>query len=453
MKWRLPVTRGALLLMETLWIYALLGFLLAVAADEITLSLLGVAAVVFLSFLISRALEQSDLDLGLVRIWGIALSLLIFYAIVRVDFFGDWRFWDFSWADKLFAGTSEATRGHVAAVFGIPLLWIFWMRGIARGQEPPSFDSIVRTFAFGVVVIAFIQLLPNAGDTPEAVGLVTVPYIATGLLAIGLAQAARAEEDSGRSFSITWVASVGGAVLLLSAIALIFVLLDFSAMATGLGIAAKGLGQAILLMLWPFLWVLTQMLSGVAGLIQWFFGTGEQFTPEVPPPQAVEGSDESPLGQLPTWVWEIVRGGLILLFFAIVVAWLALVFRRNRKRKKTGDQTESTYEEGRIAAELGGLFGSLLGRLRPNLHFGDRTEPVRRLYADVLEAGAKRGVSREPAQTPLEFAPRLDGAFAAPTPGRITAVFDEVRYGSITVSPEEVKRLRDEWETLQKENR
>ncbi len=451
MKWRLPVTRGALLLMETLWIYALLGFVLAGVTDDSSLSILGVAAVVFISYLISRAFEQSDMELGVVRVWGTALSLLVFYAIVRIDLFGDWRFWDFSWADRFIADASAATRGHTASVFGIAFLWIFWMRGLARGQQPMGFDSIVRTFASGVAIMAIVQLLPNPEDTPAAVGLVAVPYIAVGLLAIGLAQAARAEEEYGRSFSGTWVAAVGGAVILLSAVALIFVLLDFSEMATGLGIAAKGLGQAFLLVLWPVLWILSQVFAGIADAIHWFFGTGEPFTPEVPPPQAAEGNDEFSLGQLPAWFWDIVRSVLILLFLALVVAGAALVFRRNRKRKGSGDEAESTYEEGRIAAELGGLFGSLLGRLRPNLHFGDRTEPVRRLYADVLEAGAKRGVSRGPAQTPLELAPRLDQIFAAPTPGRITAVFDEARYGSIAVSAEDIKRLRSEWEALQKE--
>ncbi len=453
MKWRLPLTRGALLLMETLWIYALVAFLLSVVADDITLSLPGVAAVVFISFLISRALERSELDLGLVRIWGIGLSFLIFYAIVRIDLFDDWRLWDFSWADRLFANTSAATSSNTAGTYGIPLLWIFWMRGLAHGQQPASFDSIVRTFASGVVIIALVQLLSGGVDTPDAVGIITVPYIGLGLLAIGLAQAARAEEELGRSFSGTWVVAVGGSVLLLSSIALIFVFLDFSAMATGLGVAAEALAQGIAILLWPLIWAMAQFFAAIAAVIHFIFGTGEPFNPEPLPGPPAGGDDDVTSFKLPGWIWDVARGVLVFLFLSIVVAGVALMFRRNRKRQRSGDQAESIYEEGRLNAELGDLLGSLLGRLKPNLHFGDKTESVRRLYAELLDAGARRGVTRKPAQTPLELAPSLDRAFAAPTPGRITTVFDQARYGDIAVSAEDLKRLREEWQILQKENR
>jgi len=57
-------------------------------------------------------------------------------------------------------------------------------------------------------------------------------------------------------------------------------------------------------------------------------------------------------------------------------------------------------------------------------------------------------VERQAAETPLELAPRLDMAFAAETPARITSVFDEVRYGGATPPEDEVRRLREEWEGL-----
>ena len=455
MNWNAPLTRGALLLMETLWIYALVAFVVAVIADNAggdTVSILGVAAIVSISYLISRALEQSELELGLVRIWAVGLSFLLFYAIVRLDFFNDWRLWDFGWADKLFADASAVTSDKPAAVAGIPMLWIFWMRGLARGQQPITFDSIVRNFAFGVVLIAFIQLFAEAADAPDMVGLVTIPYIAIGLLAIGLAQAARAEEY-GRSFSGTWVAAVGGAVLLLSGISLIFVLLDLGALANGLGVAGKVLGEALLLLLWPVAWALSQVINGIAAVIQFIFGTGEPFTQEPPASVQPEGEDKISLVKFPGWVLDVARGALFLFFVAIIGAGVALVFRRRRRRQTSNDQAESFYEDGRIATDLSGLLGSLLGRLRPSLHFGDQADPIRRLYTEVLDAGVRRGISRAPGQTPLELAPSLDRAFSAPTPGRITAAFDEARYGSVAVSEDEVQSLRAEWEGLKKENR
>ena len=48
------------------------------------------------------------------------------------------------------------------------------------------------------------------------------------------------------------------------------------------------------------------------------------------------------------------------------------------------------------------------------------------------------------------FAPRLDEAFAASVPSRITGVFDDVRYGALTRDRAEIERLRSEWDELRK---
>ena len=113
---------------------------------------------------------------------------------------------------------------------------------------------------------------------------------------------------------------------------------------------------------------------------------------------------------------------------------------------------ESTYQEGRLAADLGNLVGAMLGRLRPSLRFGGgETDPVRRLYFEMLAAAARRGVERRPPETPLEVSPRLERAFAAPAPMEITDLFDEVRYGGRRPDPERVARLREEWEQLESE--
>src|SRR5688500_11831400 len=120
MSWREPVARGALLIMETLWVYALVMLVIAVADGPERASIIGIALVVGLSYTISRLLQSSDLDLGLLRIWGVIASVLLFYAIVRVDFFGDWRLWDFTWADQLAGDFTDTVDAHSRAFFGVP---------------------------------------------------------------------------------------------------------------------------------------------------------------------------------------------------------------------------------------------------------------------------------------------------------------------------------------------
>src|SRR4051794_29529299 len=134
---RLALTRSAMLLMEAMWAYALVAFLCALIVEGDRPSPFGVVAVVFISFSISRLLMQSDLSIGVIRVWGIVMSLLVFYVIVRIDFFGDLRLWDFSWVDKLTRDTSAALQSQAAktAATGIPLLWFVWMRGVFRGAQ------------------------------------------------------------------------------------------------------------------------------------------------------------------------------------------------------------------------------------------------------------------------------------------------------------------------------
>src|SRR5262245_14903828 len=163
---RLAFTRSAMLLMESMWAYALVAFLAALIVEGDRPTPFGVVAVVFISFSISRLLMSSDLSLGLIRVWGIVASLLVFYVIVRIDFFGDLRLWDFSWVDKLFLDTSKALESQAAknAMTGIPLLWFVWMRGVFRGQQHISFESVAGNFAVGVIVVAIVEAFVGVVD-------------------------------------------------------------------------------------------------------------------------------------------------------------------------------------------------------------------------------------------------------------------------------------------------
>jgi hypothetical protein len=57
-------------------------------------------------------------------------------------------------------------------------------------------------------------------------------------------------------------------------------------------------------------------------------------------------------------------------------------------------------------------------------------------------------VERRPSETPLDLSPRLQSTFRSETPGAITGLFDDVRYGGNEADAEEVRRLRAEFEGL-----
>ena len=257
MSWREPVTRGSLLLMEGIWTYALVAFLVAAITDGGKPSLLATLAVVFLSFSLSRFLQSSDLSLGVLRVWGTLLSFLLFYAIVRVDFFGDWRFWDFHWADEIFNHTQRTLRDRAPGVVGVPLLWLFWVRGLLRGQQNLGWDNVLGTFGVGVLIVGVVEIFQGSVDAPAAVGRIAVPYVVVGLVAIGLAHAAEADADSGRPFGSTWVLAVGGAVVALAGFALLLALFDLGTASHALNAAVTAVWSVMLtiitIVLWPFM--------------------------------------------------------------------------------------------------------------------------------------------------------------------------------------------------------
>jgi hypothetical protein len=377
------------------------------------------------------------------------LSLLVFYAIVRVDFFGDWRLWDFTWADQVFNDTEATLRDKGFAVFGIPMLWLLWLRGISRGQQTLDFESVVGAFAVGVVVIAMVEAL-QGGDVPEGVRYVAVPYVGVGLLAIGLAHAGRAELEYGRSFAPTWLIAVGGTVAVLATVSLLFVVIDFGTATELLASAVKAIGSVVATVFYYIMWPIVKAIEGimivVRALIEALFSGAERQEPQEQEP--AEGQPEENPNEIPGWLDLLVRiivGGALV---TMILFALALAFRRFQRRRRPGETKESTYQEGRLTADLSDLFGAFVGRLRRGTRVAQERDPLRRLYFEMLATGAERGIERQTAETPLELAPRLDQVFRAETPARITSAFDDSRYGGISPPKAEVERLSDEWKQL-----
>jgi hypothetical protein len=426
-----------------------------------------------LSYAISRVLQTSDMAVGVIRIWGTALSFILFYCIVRADFFGDWRFWDFTWADDLFNQTEVSMREHVPAVFGVPMLWGFWIRGILRGQETTTFEDVVTSFGVGVLIVAFVELFQSQlDDSPALVGQIAIPFVAFGLFSIALAHSAQAETDRGRPFERTLLVAVGVSIAALALIAGVAALFDAVTTwdtAQDTAEAAIEVGETVgAVVLWP----LEQFLNGVFAALIWLrdiiLGTPDPPRPE----QAQMGEQDSCVraameagrtmeqaveecnpqrNELPQWIQQLIRVLIAVPIVGALILFTALLFTRFRRRGKPGEIKESAYVSGRLTSDLSDLWHGFLNRLRPNIHLRDHLDPVRKLYFEVLEDGERRGVTRRPSQTPNELAPSLDRTFHGPAPGEITAAFDDVRYGQRVADDARARRLRDDWERLRSE--
>jgi hypothetical protein len=438
--------------MEAIAVYAVLAWLGAVAGEGGKPGLLAVLLVVGGSFGLARALQSTELPLELVRAWGTAASLLVFYAIVRVDYFGDWQFWDFTWADRLFGDLGSVTDSEGAAVLTVPLLWLVWLRGLTRGQEPQGFDSILRTFVAGLIAVTIVSVFEGSvDDTPGLVGKLAVPYVMVGLIGIALAHAAQSEGDSGRGFGGVWLAAIGGGVLLMAGISLLVALFDIGNTSDAAGDGGNAvwdvIGPAVEAAATPLIDALDAAIRGLRDLFTALFGEpnleDNQGRPEPIPPDELEWN-------FPGWVDLILRAVITTTVILVVVAVLALTFRRFRKTVRPTHSRESVYEQGRIAADLGGLLGGLIDRFRPGGHRRAYLDPIRRLYHEMLAEAAHRGAPRPEHVTPIEFAAVLEERFRSPLPGRISTVFAAARYGGHVADTRVVDGLREEWQALAK---
>jgi hypothetical protein len=380
------------------------------------------------------------------------LSFLIFYAIARVDFYGDWRLWDFTFADQVFNNTEETLRDDAKAVVGIPLLWFFWLRGIGRGQEHMGFEAVLQSFAVGIVIVAVVEVFAEGAGAPDLVRYIPVPYVAVGLVAISLAHAARSEDQFGRSFGPTWLIAIASAILPIGVFALLFLVFDLGdvldAGGSGVTTISDLLLDVLAIIIWPFVKLIELVFIGMREFIE-MLTTPDQRQAEQELQQNQPEEEERPEGDTrPEWLRLLMRvmtaGGII--GFVIWGTWFA--FRRFQKRGQEQAVRESTYQEGRLAADLGDFLGSLFGRLRPRFGGAENMDATQRLYFDLLAAGVARGVERRPPETPLELSPRLDRAFASDTPEQITLLFDDARYGGLSPPDAEVERLRQELEAL-----
>jgi hypothetical protein len=308
---------------------------------------------------------------------------------------------------------------------------------------------VLSSFALGFAVIAVVLVFGSLVDElPRGVQLIAVPYVAVGLMALGLQHAAQASDSFEREFTPVWLVAIMGAVAVMGLIALIFVLIDFGTVRDGLAAVGLGIGWVAAGILAIISWPIIKFLEGVFWLMDLVLGLGAR--DETPPQELASGDrvgDQSGQGtDLPQWVDHLVRytmASMIVVGLAILTAFL---FQRFQKKPGAGENKESVYTEGRLAADLGNWLGSLFQRrggrvVREN-------EPARRLYLEMLAAAEERGVERRPSETPLDLSPRLQSTFRSETPVEITGLFDDVRYGGMEAEEAEVRRLRALFEGL-----
>ncbi|HSB66494.1 MAG TPA: DUF4129 domain-containing protein, partial [Anaerolineales bacterium] len=150
---------------------------------------------------------------------------------------------------------------------------------------------------------------------------------------------------------------------------------------------------------------------------------------------------------------------IIVVIIVGILAWLAIQLWQDRSRRRlAGEQKSNVIAENLFQRILDMLrqgwsdaIQSLVGltdfNRRQKLRVAAR---IRQVYADLMELCTLLEHPRDEAATPLEFLPELDRLFPSlqSEAAMITDAYNNVRYGLIPETRQEVEQIEAAWKKL-----
>jgi hypothetical protein len=419
------------------------------------------AAVFFVQILVAfylvRLLDTLGLEERVER--DISLVVLFFWLLLTLRFtlYRHFAWYSLGWLREMVGHLGDRSLWPRDVTVIITAL-VFWWRGLELAQRPIDVDSVGYHFRAGVLVmavsVALVSFMLNWNPAP----LVFV-YFFVGLVAVALA---RAEEASGWRMAIPFPFSLGWLLSIMAAAGLVIVLaLGLIAVFSGedilqtlalLGPVWHALSLALIFvltlifrLLYPVIaFVIARAMSAMEGL-------------GVQAPKLFSAEDLLDLEQQVERTSPFAPYNKILLVLAVVGAILivALMFGRMAKaRRQLGEvDTNSVLGENGgpgLGARLQKGLEALAGRL--NLFSRWRAAAsIRRIYAQMVAAAARRGYPRLPSETPYEHVTNLLQSWPGmDAPIRlITEAYVKTHYGEVPETPAEFEAIRSAWEQLQ----
>jgi hypothetical protein len=417
-------------------------------------SFIAVTAVVVLSFTLARALQLVDIDEHATRWVGVAASIGALFVIARLEYAtGEWLF-ETGWLTSFLREPGETMRPNAHVAAGVLALLPAWFRGVSRGVAPIEFDDVLTSASLGMFAVLIAALA-----TPETRGSVSwgayaFAYAALALVTLALFQAPEAKVSI-VAFARRWtvaLAAIGGSAV---AVAVLAAALDPDAfgflapMGEPLRIVGNALGAYVLA---PILYVLSLPFR----FMWWLIGL---LVPDNPDPQEPQ-LDESPLPtedeeprDRPAWQRVLIWAGFISASIPVVAIALYALWYAFRRFARVQEDERERREDLEPASTLMGDLGDMVGAFARRFRRGQRAQSavqIRRLYFEMLDAAAARGLERPAAATPLQFAPALDAHFASGVPSSISRAFAASRYGEVAIDGGEVDALRNTWDRLKR---
>jgi len=342
------------------------------------------------------------------------------------------------------------------------------------GQSTSYFRDIYRSFILGMValvaLIIFWQISAASGSIPKPgadIGVNVIAFFFFGLLAIAIShlynmRRTMSKEEAGMTSVWRWLPVMLGVIGLMILIGFGVASLISPEFTDTLGGGAQTvfgfLGKIFEYIVWPFIYIGTGLVLALKWFLNLIAGDVQPFTPTsdnmtLPTMPGEEAGELSPLAT------SIIKWVVIAIVIAVVIFLLAKAISRYRARHAREDfdeVRESLFSWSGLGDDLKEFFSSF-GRRRkpvkvPTYRFEEDEErlDIREIYRHMQWEAGRSGIPRRRHETAEEYARRIkDFVPDSATPlGRLTGMYENVRYGEEIASVDKETKANSLWQNL-----
>ena len=454
------IVLACLAITESASVYAVLALVGAAGGNGASpMNMPAILAVLVSALVVSRLMlyiSMSDLTALLIHT-GIGLFVIWIVVGTQASASGidlGWVGWGFASSPLADGNAFRAIIGGVASVY-------LWRRGAHLAGLQSPVESLGFGFRVGVAIMTTAAVVDAVIEPDLNIYSVMFVFLAAALTGLGIGRLLppAPETESAR----TWPKVIGAVVTGVVVTGLFVGLVQnaFLSQASRMAITALGfmidwvVKYALLAIIYPLAYIVGLLVSAVS----WLFRVDETREPiereQTQPPvdrfleefrSRISDQERSYL------IFDILEYMVVAVLVMFVAFLLVRAFRRRIRTRtlyEAGDR--ESISEGRSpandAANL--LFGLLPDWLRRRRAGGYRLPEgpsgivdVFRLYYRMLDLASRKGVRREPQETPGELRGRLSDVLPARLVMQVTAAFERACYGGLPSPAPAVAEMR-----------
>lgn len=467
---------AALVVSESAWVYAFIAVLgVAGGSSGSPLSFFVIAGILGLSIVTYSFLRWKQFQAFELFYFGATAAGLILAYMAVAATFSPGSF-EIGWIARLtgaeYLEKGQAFRGTVGGLLAAGM----WFRGIRLATSAYPEKNLKFSFRLGLFFIGLAAIIDMQIDEPLNVFAMILVFFGAGLGGLNVGHLV--SQTSASSQAKTWNKAIGGVVVGVISVGLLFGLLPqtfWSFVTSPVRFVFDNMVKGILIIVGvPIVLGLELVNRAIGG----FFGRDidasefasqvsglgeEEEVPEMVTTTflGVQGADRPVTSDLLLFLDLLVRYALVALVLFLVALFLFIMMRKaaKRLRKDEDEERESLLGEMNFASDIGDLFSDLLPNLKDLFGRGARkvfrlpdgppgVVEALKLYYQMLTTAEQNDVQRSQHLTPKEFRSDLRQVFASELVDPATEAFNRAQYGDIPSTDDEIAKMRSSFRVI-----